>query len=76
MKFVVDLTRASYLDSSALGMLLLLREHVGGHPGSVRIAGSSEEVRRVLQDRQFSTNSSSSTECRLGIEHTQALTGR
>jgi HptB-dependent secretion and biofilm anti anti-sigma factor len=53
MKFVVDLTRASYLDSSALGMLLLLREHVGGHPGSVRIAGSSEEVRRVLKIANF-----------------------
>ncbi|MGQ9658846.1 MAG: STAS domain-containing protein [Thermochromatium sp.] len=53
MRFVVDLTRASYLDSSALGMLLLLREHVGGDPNSVRITGSSEEVRRVLKIANF-----------------------
>ncbi len=53
MQFVVDLSRATYLDSSALGMLLLLREHVGGDPGSVRITGSNEEVRRVLKIANF-----------------------
>lgn len=53
MRFVVDLSRATYLDSSALGMLLLLREHVGGEPGSVRITGSNEEVRRVLKIANF-----------------------
>lgn len=53
MKFVVDLSRASYLDSSALGMLLLLREHMGGDPSSVRITGSSEDVRRVLKIANF-----------------------
>ncbi|QGU32527.1 STAS domain-containing protein [Thermochromatium tepidum] len=53
MRFVVDLSRASYLDSSALGMLLLLREHVGGDPDRVRLIGSSEEVRRVLKIANF-----------------------
>lgn len=53
MKFIVDLSKASYLDSSALGMLLLLREHVGGERGSVCITGSSEEVRRVLKIANF-----------------------
>ena len=53
MKFSVDLSKASYLDSSALGMLLLLREHVGGERDSVCITGSSEEVRRVLKIANF-----------------------
>ncbi|MEG6624325.1 anti-anti-sigma factor, partial [Pseudomonas aeruginosa] len=29
-RYVVDLRNAIYLDSSALGMLLLLRDHAGG----------------------------------------------
>lgn len=52
-RFVVDLSRASYLDSSALGMLLLLREHVGGDSTRVRITGSSDDVRRVLKIANF-----------------------
>ncbi|MBK1717864.1 STAS domain-containing protein [Thiocystis violacea] len=53
MKFVVDLSAASYLDSSALGMLLLLREFVGSDPTRVRIKGSGEDVRRVLRIANF-----------------------
>ncbi len=53
MHFVVDLSDASYLDSSALGMLLLLREHVGSDPSRVRITGSGEDVRRVLRIANF-----------------------
>ena len=52
-RFVVDMSDSSYLDSSALGMLLLLREHVGGDPARVRITGSSEDVRRVLKIANF-----------------------
>jgi len=33
---VVDLKDATYLDSSALGMLLLLRDHAGGDDSDVR----------------------------------------
>lgn len=52
-RFVVDLSRANYLDSSALGMLLLLREHAGGEAAPVRIIGASDDVRRVLKIANF-----------------------
>ncbi|EHQ51720.1 anti-sigma-factor antagonist [Ectothiorhodospira sp. PHS-1] len=53
MRFLVDLSRADYLDSSALGMLLLLREHAGTDTGRVTIQGCTEEVRRILRIANF-----------------------
>ncbi len=51
--FIVDLSSTSYLDSSALGMLLLLREHVGGDAAPVKIQGCGEDVQRVLKIANF-----------------------
>lgn len=51
--YVVDLSATSYLDSSALGMLLLLREHAGGEVSAVRIQGCGEDVQRVLKIANF-----------------------
>lgn len=51
--FRVDLSRATYLDSSALGMLLLLREHAGGEQAHVCISGCGEDVLRVLRIANF-----------------------
>jgi len=46
-EYVVDLTRTEYIDSSALGMLLLLRERCG--PGvQARVVGASPPVKRIL----------------------------
>lgn len=53
LKFVVDLSAASYLDSSALGMLLLLRDFAGGDAARVVLSGCGEEVRRVLKIANF-----------------------
>jgi anti-anti-sigma factor len=52
-RYVVDLSATSYLDSSALGMLLLLREHAGGDNAPVQIQGCGEDVRRVLKIANF-----------------------
>lgn len=51
--FVVDLARAEYLDSSALGMLLLLRRHAGDKQEGVRIVNASPDVRRILEIAKF-----------------------
>jgi HptB-dependent secretion and biofilm anti anti-sigma factor len=52
-RFVIDLSGAAYLDSSALGMLLLLREFVGSDRDRVRITGASDDVARVLKIANF-----------------------
>ncbi len=52
-KYTVDLREASYLDSSALGMLLLLRDHAGGDSGSVEIVNCNADVRKILTISNF-----------------------
>jgi anti-anti-sigma factor len=51
--FEVDLKAATYLDSSALGMLLLLRDHAGGDNSDVRLINSSSDVRKILAISNF-----------------------
>ena len=53
VEFVVDLSATEYLDSSALGMLLLLREHAGGESSNIEIIQASPEVRKILDVANF-----------------------
>ncbi|MNR56929.1 hypothetical protein D3C85_1776040 [compost metagenome] len=50
---VVDLKDATYLDSSALGMLLLLRDHAGGDRSDIRLINSSSDVTKILAISNF-----------------------
>lgn len=52
-KFIVDMRRASYLDSSALGMLLLLRDYAGGDSAQISICNCSPEVKNILTVSNF-----------------------
>ena len=49
----VDMGRTEYVDSSALGMLLILREKMGGDRGAVKITNASSEVKKVLEIANF-----------------------
>ena len=51
--YVVDLREATYLDSSALGMLLLLRDHAGGDGSRVRIVNCNPDVKKILAISNF-----------------------
>lgn len=51
--YIVDLKDATYLDSSALGMLLLLRDHAGGETAHVRIINCNPDVRKILTISNF-----------------------
>ncbi|MDQ8153738.1 MAG: STAS domain-containing protein [Gemmatimonadota bacterium] len=51
--FVVDLARVQYVDSSALGMLLLLRKHAGNTREGVTLTNGSKDVMRVLEIARF-----------------------
>jgi len=52
-EYRVNLGGAEYIDSSALGMLLLLREHAELSHGRVVLAGPQPSVQRVLTIANF-----------------------
>ncbi|PKH23190.1 anti-anti-sigma factor [Pseudomonas sp. 43NM1] len=51
--FEVNLKDATYLDSSALGMLLLLRDHAGGEDANIKLSYASADVRKILAISNF-----------------------
>ena len=51
--YVVDLKEATYLDSSALGMLLLLRDHAGGDHARISLINCNPDVRKILSISNF-----------------------
>jgi len=51
--FVIDMADATYLDSSALGMLLLLRDHAGGDSAAIRIINCNPDVHKILTISNF-----------------------
>jgi anti-anti-sigma factor len=46
--YIVDFSRTSHITTSALGMLLMLREHAGFDPARVRLVNCGPDVREVL----------------------------
>ena len=52
-RYQVDLQGTTYLDSSALGMLLLLRDHAGGDHAQVRLLNCNSDVRKILAISNF-----------------------
>lgn len=51
--YVIDLAEAEYMDSSALGMLLLLRERAGGDRANISIVNCSPSVNKILTISNF-----------------------
>lgn len=52
-RYRVDMQETSYLDSSALGMLLLLRDYAGGDNAEVTLANCNSDVRKILTISNF-----------------------
>ena len=51
--YVIDLGEVSSMDSSALGMLLLLREHAGADRAEIRIVNADSSLRGTLRVAGF-----------------------
>jgi anti-anti-sigma factor len=51
--YIVDMSGASYLDSSALGMLLLLRDYAGGDNANICIADCNDDIKKILAISNF-----------------------
>ena len=51
--FILELAKTTYMDSSALGMILLLKDHAEKLSGKVIIRKPSESVNKILEIAQF-----------------------
>ena len=51
--YIVDLSDVGSMDSSALGMLLLLREHAGADQADIRIVNAGTELRSTFKVAGF-----------------------
>ena len=51
--YLVDMKETTYLDSSALGMLLLLRDHAGGDSSQIKIINCNNDVKKILTISNF-----------------------
>ena len=52
-ELVLDLSLTSYMDSSALGMILLVKDYIENLGGEVIITKPSENVLKILEIAQF-----------------------
>ena len=46
--YIIDLKTSNYIDSSALGMLLALRDHAGGDNSKIVIDNCPPDIRKIL----------------------------
>ena len=53
VQYIVDLGKTDYIDSSALGMLLLLREHASDQRANVKIVHCQPAVKKILTIANF-----------------------
>ncbi|QEP42218.1 anti-sigma factor antagonist [Ectothiorhodospiraceae bacterium BW-2] len=51
--YVINLENTTYMDSSALGMLLLLREHSGGETSRLILRKVKPELMKILRISNF-----------------------
>lgn len=52
-RYVIDLKETVYMDSSALGMLLLLRDHAGGDGSNISLLNARSELKKILAIANF-----------------------
>ena len=52
-KFVIDMAECEYLDSSALGMLLMLRERTGSETDKIDIINLSPAIKNIFTMANF-----------------------
>lgn len=51
--YIIDMSGTEYIDSSALGMLLLLREHAGNENAKITINGCNNDIKKIFAISNF-----------------------
>jgi anti-anti-sigma factor len=52
-KYIIDLEQTEYMDSSALGMLLMMREQVGGDDAVILLQNCGQDIKVILNVANF-----------------------
>jgi len=52
-KYIIDLEQTEYMDSSALGMLLMMREQVGGDDAVILLQNCGQDIKVILSVANF-----------------------
>ncbi len=52
-KYIIDLEQTEYMDSSALGMLLMMREQVGGDDADILLRNCGQDIKVILTVANF-----------------------
>lgn len=53
VSYVIDMDGANYMDSSALGMLLMMREHLGEGSANISIRNCAPDIYNILTIANF-----------------------
>lgn len=53
VRFIINMSGANYMDSSALGMLLMMREYLGGNAANIAIINCSPDIKNILTVANF-----------------------
>ncbi len=53
VKFIINFSQTEYMDSSALGMLLVLKERAGGGESSIVLKNCNKEINNILSISNF-----------------------
>ena len=51
--YVIDLAKTSYIDSTGLGMLMILRQHAGNDKAQVWLINCSAQIKSILTIANF-----------------------
>lgn len=52
-RFIINFSQTEYMDSSALGMLLVLRERTGGDNSLISLTHCNKEIKNILSISNF-----------------------
>jgi len=52
-RFIINMSGANYMDSSALGMLLMMREYLGSNAANIAIVNCSPDIKNILTVANF-----------------------
>jgi HptB-dependent secretion and biofilm anti anti-sigma factor len=55
LSYILDFRKSHSVDSSALGLLMIFREHLGNNSSNITVTGCSPQLMKLFEVAQFHT---------------------